>query len=149
MCTLIGAPVVVGQVLEGHEFVSIDFATLATVMSLMHGNSMRFSLQILEVSVGSVWLHVASLLLLPLLYWFAFVLSAFVSLYAYSHSHTSEQCILSSSFILTLQVPLLLFASLCNSIYCMCHFCIVVFASSLERHRILLALVAFDIIVNL
>lgn len=40
MCTLIGAPVVVGQVLEGHEFVSIDFATLATVMPLMHGNSM-------------------------------------------------------------------------------------------------------------
>lgn len=46
MCTLIGAPVVVGQVLEGHEFVSIDFATLATVMPLMHGNSMRFSLHI-------------------------------------------------------------------------------------------------------
>lgn len=93
---------------------------------------MRFSLQILEVSVGSVWLHVASLLLLPLLYWFAFVLSAFVSLYAYSHSHTSEQCILSSSFILTLQVPLLLFSSLCNSICCMCHYCIVVFTSSLN-----------------
>ena len=55
-----------------------------------------------------------------------------LSLYAYSHSHTSKQCILSSSFILTLQVPLLLFSSLCNSICCMCHYCIVVFTSSLN-----------------